>query len=126
MSDFSRREFLKLTGATGLATGFSGLILPSSLMAKTNGRVVIVGGGFGGATCANYIKRYGPNIDVTLVEPSKKFVTCPFSNTVIGGLKTMDSMDFKPPMTVLLSGQVTNFLLGSTSVTSTFGPYRLI
>ena len=92
MSDFSRREFLKLTGATGLAAGFSGLILPTSLMAKTNGRVVIVGGGFGGATCANYIKRYGPNVDVTLVEPSKKFVTCPLSNTVIGGLKSIDSI----------------------------------
>jgi sulfide dehydrogenase [flavocytochrome c] flavoprotein subunit len=48
-----------------------------------------VGGGFGGATCANYLKRYDPSLRVTLVEPNKTFYTCPFSNTVIAGVNDM-------------------------------------
>jgi len=51
--------------------------------------VVIIGGGFGGATAAKYLNRFDPGIEVTLVEPSTSFATCPFSNTVIGGLNDM-------------------------------------
>jgi sulfide dehydrogenase [flavocytochrome c] flavoprotein subunit len=90
MSNFSRRDFLKAIGAAGVVSGFGVLSFPNIALANVKGKVVIIGGGFGGATCANYIKRYAPGIDVTLIEPSKQFVTCPFSNTVIGGLKTMD------------------------------------
>ena len=53
------------------------------------GRVVIVGGGFGGATAARYLKMWGGNIDVTLVERSATFVSCPISNLVLGGYKQM-------------------------------------
>jgi sulfite dehydrogenase len=49
------------------------------------GRVVVVGGGFGGATAARYLKMWGGNIDVTLVERNASFVSCPISNLVIGG-----------------------------------------
>jgi len=53
------------------------------------GRVVIVGGGFGGTTAARYLKLWGGNVDVTLVERSAGFVSCPISNLVIGGHKQM-------------------------------------
>ena len=51
------------------------------------GRVVVVGGGYGGATVARYLKRWGGNVDVTLVEREAAFVSCPISNLVIGGHK---------------------------------------
>ncbi len=53
------------------------------------GRVVVIGGGFGGATAARKVKEFDPAIDVTLIEPSATFVTCPFSNYVLAGFKTM-------------------------------------
>ena len=51
------------------------------------GRVVVVGGGFGGATAARYLRMWGGNIDVTLVERNTEFVSCPISNLVLGGHK---------------------------------------
>jgi sulfide dehydrogenase [flavocytochrome c] flavoprotein chain len=52
----------------------------------------VVGAGFGGATCAKYLRQWGPNIDVTLIEPNDKFVSCPISNWVLAGMKTMDDI----------------------------------
>jgi NADPH-dependent 2,4-dienoyl-CoA reductase/sulfur reductase-like enzyme len=57
-------------------------------------RVVIVGGGFGGATCAKYLRRADPTIEVTLVEPRRQFITCPFSNAVIAGLRDLASVTY--------------------------------
>lgn len=89
MTELTRRGFNKGLGATTAlgALSLSG-IAPATAAGKA--QVVVVGGGFGGATAAKYIKRFDPKIGVTLVEPSKRFVTCPFSNTVIGGLNTID------------------------------------
>jgi sulfite dehydrogenase len=78
-----------LLGA-GLALG--GLSLAgcaSTSSGPSIGRVVIVGGGFGGSTAARYLKMWGGNVDVTLVERSAGFVSCPISNLVIGGHKQM-------------------------------------
>jgi len=55
-------------------------------------RVVVVGGGFGGATAAKYLKKLDSSISVTLIEPKAVFYTCPFSNWVLGGLKTMEDI----------------------------------
>ena len=56
--------------------------------AKT--RVLVVGGGYGGATAAKYLRLFsGQTIDVTLVEPSDAFVSCPISNLVLGGSKML-------------------------------------
>jgi sulfide dehydrogenase [flavocytochrome c] flavoprotein subunit len=90
MGDFTRRSLIKSLGAAGAASLFGPLILPATVRAKASGRVVVIGGGFGGATCAKYARRYAPGIDVTLVERGAKYVTCPFSNTVLGGLNDMD------------------------------------
>ena len=55
-------------------------------------RVAIVGGGFGGATAARYLRRYAPGVRVTLVEPARRFFTCPFSNHYLAGLRRWDSL----------------------------------
>jgi sulfide dehydrogenase [flavocytochrome c] flavoprotein chain len=83
----SRREFLK-AGAAGVAFGIAGCAAPTE-RAAAKGRVVVVGGGYGGATCAKYIRMLDPSIQVTLVEPNAYFVSCPISNVVLGGFTTM-------------------------------------
>lgn len=78
-----------LLGA-GLALG--GLALTgcaSTASGPSLGRVVIVGGGFGGTTAARYLKMWGGNIDVTMVERNPEFISCPISNLVVGGYKQM-------------------------------------
>ncbi len=86
MNQVNRRTFIKLLGAA------SGLMLSGNAMAGAKARVVVVGGGFGGATCANYLRQYDSNLNVTLVEPNIRFVTCPFSNTVLAGMKSINSI----------------------------------
>src|SRR5215510_10609826 len=61
---------------------------------QTSSRVVVVCGGFGGATCAKYLRRADPSLDVTLVEPHRQFVTCPFSNAVLVGLRDLSSVTY--------------------------------
>jgi sulfide dehydrogenase [flavocytochrome c] flavoprotein subunit len=85
MNAFDRRDFLKVMGAAGAVTGLGSLVWPLEAFAASSGKVVVVGGGFGGATCARYLKRWGPKLDVTLVERDTRFITCPFSNEVIAG-----------------------------------------
>src|SRR5262249_8277615 len=58
------------------------------------GRVVVVGGGFGGASCARFIKRIDPRITVTLVEANPTFTACPFSNGVSAGLRDLQAQAF--------------------------------
>ena len=86
----SRRDFLKTAVA-----GASAAVLPLPAIAQgAGGRVVVVGGGFGGATCARFIRRIDPRIAVTLVEASPKFTACPFSNLVIVGLRDLKAQEF--------------------------------
>lgn len=57
--------------------------------------VVVVGGGFGGATAAKYLKRLAPRLSVVLVEQRESFHTCPFSNLVIAGLRPLSSIEHR-------------------------------
>jgi NADPH-dependent 2,4-dienoyl-CoA reductase/sulfur reductase-like enzyme len=83
-----RREFLKAIGAAGAAGAVGACTTTSS--APPIGRVVVVGGGYGGATAAKYVRMWsGGRIDVTLVEPNAAFVSCPMSNLVLGGSKAI-------------------------------------
>jgi sulfide dehydrogenase [flavocytochrome c] flavoprotein subunit len=66
--------------------------LSRRVWAQTPVRVVVIGGGFGGATAAKYIRRADPGIEVTLVTPHRQFITCPFSNAVLAGLLDMTSV----------------------------------
>jgi NADPH-dependent 2,4-dienoyl-CoA reductase/sulfur reductase-like enzyme len=65
-----------------------------ALAQNSGGRVVVVGGGFAGATCARTLKRLDPRIAVTLVEASQTFTACPFSNEVIAGLRDIKAQQF--------------------------------
>jgi sulfide dehydrogenase [flavocytochrome c] flavoprotein subunit len=87
----SRRGFIKLTSvATGglLVSGCQGKRFKSLASAH----VVIIGGGFGGATAAKYLRKLDPNIKITLIEANTKYTSCPGSNWVLGGLKNIDSL----------------------------------
>lgn len=89
-----RRDFLKYAGM-GFATTLAGLSLPGAALAKARKpkpHVVVVGAGFGGATCAKYLRLWDPNIQVTLVEPNDKFYSCPMSNWVIGGIRNIEDI----------------------------------
>jgi len=79
-----RRDFLKLAGAVSLA----GCATP----VPSKARVVVIGGGFGGATAAKYIRLWDPSIDVVLVERESAFVSCPISNLVLGGFTGMQEI----------------------------------
>jgi NADPH-dependent 2,4-dienoyl-CoA reductase/sulfur reductase-like enzyme len=86
----SRRDVLK-TAVAGAAAG----LLPMPALAQNAGaRVVVVGGGFSGATCARMLKRIDPRISVTLVEANQTFTACPFSNEVIAGLRDIKEQQF--------------------------------
>src|SRR5262245_41196579 len=83
----TRRQFLGFISGLPIAAG-----VVRQAWTQANARVVVVGGGFGGATCATYLRRADPAIAVTLVEPRRQFITCPFSNAVIAGLRDMASV----------------------------------
>ena len=85
-----RRQFVKTVGA-GSVIASSGWLSGCATTGGGNGpKVVVVGGGFGGATAAKYVRMCSDyKINVTLVEPNASFVSCPMSNLVIGGVKTM-------------------------------------
>lgn len=72
----SRRRLLANAGAALAAPAVVGRARP---------QVAVVGGGFGGATCARYLSHYDLRLDVTLIDPAATFITCPMSNRVIGG-----------------------------------------
>ena len=76
-----RRDFLKLAGAVSLA----GCATPASSKA----RVAIIGGGYGGATAAKYLRLWEPQLDVVMIERADGFISCPLSNLVLGGSRTM-------------------------------------
>ena len=76
-----RRDFLKLAGAVSVAG--------CATATPSKARVVVIGGGFGGATAAKYIRLWDPSIDVVLVERDASFVSCPISNLVLGGFTGM-------------------------------------
>ena len=84
-----RRAFLQVAGGTGAVAGISTFSGCASVGGSSGPKVVIVGGGYGGATAAKYIKMWGPNIDVTLIERDAEFISCPISNLVLGGSQTM-------------------------------------
>lgn len=88
MSKISRRATLKTLASSGLTLAMPALVRAQSAAA----RVVVVGGGFGGATAARYLKRRAPGVQVTLIEPSPRFYTCPFSNLYLAGLRDWDSL----------------------------------
>lgn len=88
MSRLTRRQFGTMLGASAV-----GLALPTYLRAQGKPRVVVIGGGAGGATAAKYLaKDSNGGLDVTLIEDSETFTTCFFSNLYLGGFRDMPSI----------------------------------
>jgi len=81
-----RRDFIKGAGAT---------LFPLPALAQGAGpKVVVIGGGFAGATAARFVKQANPAITVTLVEINPTFTACPFSNGVVVGLRELRAQQF--------------------------------
>jgi len=95
MTRVTRREFLATSG-TGLGLLAAGCApaLKGDFAPKTGPRVVVIGGGWGGATAAKYVRLADPSVEVVLLEPGRRFVSCPFSNLVLSGVRTIDSLTF--------------------------------
>ena len=91
--EVSRREFIKTAGMAGM------LLLSQHSFARANkpplGRIVVIGGGYAGATAAKYIRIWSlGSIEVTVIEKSAQFVSCPLSNLVLGGSKSIHDLTF--------------------------------
>ena len=93
MSKFTRRKFIQTTGLITAATAASG-ILTSVAHAKSKRRVVVIGGGYGGAITAKYIKLADPSIEVRLIDKNANYVSCPLSNEVLSGERDIKSLTF--------------------------------
>ena len=90
--EFTRRDFIKLMGA-GAAAGIAGCATEPEGPAKPVGTVIVVGGGYGGATAAKYIRMWsGGKIQVFLIERTATFVSCPLSNLVLGGSMNIEAL----------------------------------
>jgi sulfide dehydrogenase [flavocytochrome c] flavoprotein chain len=93
INHFSRRDFIKLAGAA------STLVVSKSGFARATkppiGRVVVIGGGYAGATVAKYLRLWSlGSVEVVVVEPNSQFVSCPLSNLVLGGSKSINDLTF--------------------------------
>ena len=78
----------------GVSASVGLLAMPHVARAQSAARVVVVGGGFGGAACARALKRLDAKVQVTLLEPNRIFTACPFSNEVIAGLRQLEAQQF--------------------------------
>ena len=85
----TRRNVVRGIAASAAATT---LLRPGN--AQSAARVVVIGGGFGGASCARALRQINPKLQVTLIEPNPTFVACPFSNEVIAGLRDIEAQQF--------------------------------
>ena len=89
LPSLTRRQFFSLAGSLPFAR-----LLTGRARASTQARVVVVGGGFGGAACAKYLRLADPSLEVTLVTPQRQFTTCPFSNAALVGLRPLASLTY--------------------------------
>ncbi|HLT27379.1 MAG TPA: NAD(P)/FAD-dependent oxidoreductase [Zeimonas sp.] len=80
-------------GGVGGALSLAGCAAPGPIGGKPQGRVLVVGGGYGGATAAKYLKKWGGDaIEVVLVERQPAFISCPLSNLVLGGSRRIEDL----------------------------------
>ena len=85
-NNFQRRSFLQ----SAVALSLLGLTACASTSIPSRAKVVVIGGGYGGATAAKYVRLLSDyKIDVVLIEPDQAFISCPISNLVLSGAKQM-------------------------------------
>jgi len=80
--------------ARGIAASAAAAALPCPSFAQSAARIVVIGGGFGGASCARALRKLDARLQVTLIEPNRIFTACPFSNEVIAGLREIEAQQF--------------------------------
>src|SRR5258708_9573508 len=78
----------------GVAASAVPFVFPCRSSAQSVARIVVIGGGFGGASCARAFRKIDPKLQVTLIEPNRTFTACPFSNEVIAGLREPERQQF--------------------------------
>jgi sulfide dehydrogenase [flavocytochrome c] flavoprotein subunit len=88
------RRVTRRDAVFGITATAATLAWPSILRAQSTSRVVVVGGGFGGAACARALKRAQGDSQVILIEPNAVFTCCPLSNEVIAGLRDIEAQQF--------------------------------
>ena len=98
----NRRSFIKLVGAGAGVLAFPYISNAADIMPKTGRRVVVVGGGSGGAVVAKYLRLADPSIEVVLIEAEKSYIACPLSNLAMVGLRNLEEN------TVTLGGLAAN------------------
>jgi len=87
-----RRDFLKIAASTALV---SFPVISKAVASQARGRVVVIGGGYAGATAAKYLRTWSNGgLDVIVIEPRSQFVSCPLSNLVLGGNKNINDLTF--------------------------------
>src|ERR1700759_3882833 len=94
MTLMTTRPITRRSALLGITAATTTLARPSVLRAQSTGRVVVVGGGFGGAACARAFKRAQTDLQVILIEPNPVFTSCPLSNEVIAGLRDIEAQQF--------------------------------
>ena len=125
----NRRQFLKLASAMAALAA-----VPRAVGAATTApRVVVVGGGFGGATLAKYVRMWGGNVQVTLVDANPNHVSCILSNLVVTGALPMsritlafDSLKANHGVTVMRGSAVAIDAAGNTLTVSTGGGNKVL
>ena len=88
----SRRQFISALGAGGAALALGGCAATATGREAGGAHVVVVGGGTGGATAAKYLRKFGPGLKVTLIEPKATYHTCYGSNWVLAGMRDLDGI----------------------------------
>ena len=87
MTCWTRRQFGCLAGAMCI-----GALRPQAARGQAKARIIVIGGGVGGATAAKYLALGSEALDVTLVEPKAQYTTCFFSNLYLAGLRSLESL----------------------------------
>ena len=80
--------------ARGIAASVAASALPCPALAQGAARVIVIGGGFAGATCVRALRQRDTKLQITLIEPNRTFIACPFSNEVIAGLRELPAQQF--------------------------------
>ncbi|TIU98961.1 MAG: FAD-dependent oxidoreductase, partial [Mesorhizobium sp.] len=79
----------------GAAASVAAAVLAApQVRAQAQPRVIVVGGGFAGASCARALKQLDRDLAVTLIEPESAYLACPFSNAVLAGLRGIEAQTF--------------------------------
>jgi sulfide dehydrogenase [flavocytochrome c] flavoprotein subunit len=90
----ARRLMTRRSLVRSLAASTAALTWPPPSIAQSAARIVVIGGGFGGARCARALRQADARLQVTLIEPNRTFTACPFSNEVIAGLRGIEAQQF--------------------------------